>query len=179
MYRIDKLLKQDRKLFHTADLSVIWGITNKNTLYKLISRYLQKQVLFPVYKGLYSTVDPNGIDPILLGATAINTYCYLSTESVLYSSGVISQKVYPYTFVSSVSKRFVVSGVEYISRMMKPEFLLNTSGIEQKGDVFVASTERAVADMLYYNPKYYFDKPDLVDWKGVKKIQKEVGYDRG
>lgn len=36
MYRIDKLLKANQKLFHTKDIYLLWGITNKNTLYTTI-----------------------------------------------------------------------------------------------------------------------------------------------
>ena len=40
MYKIDVLLKQDQKVFHTQDLALLWGIINKNTLYTTIKRYL-------------------------------------------------------------------------------------------------------------------------------------------
>jgi hypothetical protein len=40
----------------------------------------------------------------------------------------------------------------------------------------MANIERAVADLLYFNSNYYFDNKKRIDWKKVKKIQKEVGY---
>jgi hypothetical protein len=49
-------------------------------------------------------------------------------------------------------------------------------GIEKRGDVYVATLERAVSDMLYFDPKYTFDVKKQIDWKKVKQIQKEVGY---
>jgi hypothetical protein len=42
--------------------------------------------------------------------------------------------------------------------------------------IFMASTERAVADMLYFNPKYHFDIPESINFDTVKSIQKEIGY---
>jgi hypothetical protein len=33
-----------------------------------------------------------------------------------------------------------------------------------------------VADMLYFNPKYYFDLAESIDFEKVAVIQKEVGY---
>ncbi len=39
-----------------------------------------------------------------------------------------------------------------------------------------ATVERAVADLLYFNPKYYFDGNSRIDWKKVKEIQGIIGY---
>jgi hypothetical protein len=38
----------------------------------------------------------------------------------------------------------------------------------------MALPERAVADLLYYNPKAYFDAP--LNWKKIQRIQKKIGY---
>lgn len=176
MYKIDKLLKLDRKIFHTADLALLWGITNKNTLYTTIKRYVQKGVLLPIHKGFYATVPLSQIDPVNLGVGFLHTYAYLTTESVLASHGVISQIPQAITLVSSLSKKFTIGSLSFLSRCLKSKFLYQTEGVEDKNGVFVARLERAVADMLYFNPKYYFDNPGIINWQKVKSIQKEVGY---
>jgi hypothetical protein len=53
--------------------------------------------------------------------------------------------------------------------------LNNTIGIIQndKG-VFIADTERAVADMLYFQPNYHFDAYNLINWSLVKNYQKQI-----
>ena len=56
MYRISELIKLDHKIYHSNDLAILWGITNKNTLYTTIKRYVQKGVLTPIDRGLYSTI---------------------------------------------------------------------------------------------------------------------------
>jgi len=43
-------------------------------------------------------------------------------------------------------------------------------------EINTASLERAVADILYFNPTYYFDAHNIIDWTKVKNIQKEIGY---
>ena len=63
MYRISELLQLDRKLYHTNDLAVLWGIANKHTLYMTITRYMDKGILFPIYKGLYSTIPCRFLRP--------------------------------------------------------------------------------------------------------------------
>ena len=176
MYRISELTQLDRKLFHTNDLAILWGITNKHNLYITITRYIDKGVIFPIYKGLYSIVPVTTLDPLELGKAVIHRYTYLTTESVLAQAGIISQITYAYTFVSSVSKRVTVGSLAFHFRQLKVEYLYNPIGVINQKDVFVASPERAAADMLYFNPKYHFDVAGILDMDKVKSIQKEVGY---
>ena len=176
MYRLNELIKLDRKIYHSNDLALLWDITNKNTLYTTIKRDVQKGVLLPIYKGLYSTVPLSQLDPLELGKAIIHRYTYLSTESVLAQAGVIAQATYVYTFVSNQTKKVSVGTLSFLFRQLKEEYLNNPTGILNQNGVFVASTERAIADMLYFNPKYQFDIPESIDFKKVKSIQKEVGY---
>lgn len=176
MYKIDKLLKLDEKLFHTQDLAIIWEIENKNTLYTTIKRYLQKGILIPIHKGFYATVPLEKINPVRLGIGYLHTFAYLSCESVLIKSGVIFQKENYITFVSSVSKKFTIGNFSFLVRKMKEEFLYNDAGIIKKEGIWEASLERAVADILYFNPYYHFDNPKKINWRKVKEIKKVIGY---
>lgn len=176
MYRLNELLKLDRKIYHSNDLAILWGIANKNTLYTTIKRYIKRGVLIPVFKGLYATIPIAQLDPLILGTAIIHKFTYLSTETVLATHGVISQITYSYTFVTSLSKKVTVDDRTFLYRRLSPKFLNNPSGIEKRGDVYVATLERAVSDMLYLNPKHTFDVAKQIDWKKVKQIQKEVGY---
>jgi len=209
MYKINELIKLNQRLYHTSDLAVLWHVTNKNTLYTTIKRYVQQGILIPVYKGLYSTIPLNQLDPLELGRAIIHNYAYLSTESVSANNGIINQAVYAHTFITSASKKItvdllatrhpelasrhselnnrhpeLVSGsisgstttITFLYRQLKDEYLYNPLGIKQQNDIFVASTERAVADLLYFVPQYHFDLPELVDWPQVKYLQKIIGY---
>jgi hypothetical protein len=176
MYRINELIKLDRKIYHTNDLAILWGITNKNTLYTAIKRYVQIGILLPIFKGLYSTVPFSQLDPIEVGKAIIHRYTYLSTESVLAEAGVISQATYAYTFVSDQSKRVAVGSMSFLFRQLKDVYLYNPAGIESRNGIFVATLERAAADMLYFNPRYHFDLPESINFEKVRSIQKEVGY---
>ncbi len=173
---MSELLQLDRKIFHTNDLAILWGIADKHNLYMTITRYIDKGVLYPIYKGLYSTVPPGSLNPLELGQAIIHRYTYLTTESVLSQAGIISQTVYDYTFVANISKRVSVGSWSFRFRQLKEDFLYNPTGIVYQNGVFIASTERAVADMLYFNHKYHFDIPESIDFEKVKLIQKEVGY---
>lgn len=170
--KINSLLKQERKLFHTQDLALIWNINNKNTLYTTIKRYIKNGVLIPIHKGFYSVVELNKIDPVELGTGYLHQYAYLSTESVLVEHGIIAQDIPYFTLVSGISKKFDLGKNSYLVRQMQEKFLYQDSGIQNKK----ASLERAVADLLYFNPKYHLDGRKLIDWDKVHFIQKEVGF---
>lgn len=169
------LLKQERKLFHANDLALLWGITNKNTLYTTIKRYKQNGVLIPIHKGFYSVAPLLELDPIALGVSYLHSYVYLSTETILAREGIIAQAIPAITLISNTSKKFELAGNYYVVRKMKDEFLYNDLGIVQKDDHREATVERAVADLLYFNPKYHFDNREAINWAKVKHIQKEVG----
>jgi len=130
MYNIDKqslLLRSDRILFHTQDLALLWSIENRNTLYTTIKRYVEKGVLIPVVKGLYSVKPIDQIDTYVLGSVLIHKYCYVSCETVLADTGVINQDIIPITFVSSISLKVKVGSVEYLySRLNRKYFLILT-----------------------------------------------------
>lgn len=160
MYTTDKLvllLKSGETLFHTQDLALLWGVKNRNTLYTTIKRYVQKGILIQITKGLYSTIPVKEIDKYKLGTALIHRFCYVSCETVLFNEGVINQIVYPITFVSSISLKIEFNGTIFVYRQIRPEILMDSEGIIEEDGYFIATKERAISDMLYFNPKYYLD----------------------
>lgn len=173
--KIGILVQQSQKLFHTSDLKVLWNILNQNTLHKTIARLIKKGVLISLQKGFYSIVPLDQLDPIEIGFRAINHFSYLSTESVLSKNGIINQSPNKITFLSSSPANFDINGVSYLVRQLKPQCLNNTVGIIQddKG-IFMATIERAIADMLYFQPNYHFDANNIIDWNLVKNYQQQI-----
>ena len=176
MYRIDILLKQEQKLFHTQDLALLWGIENKNTLYTTIKRYVAKGVLIPIHKGYYATMSLNHIDPFRLGIGYLHSYSYVSLESVLINAGVIFQQTFTITLISNRSAIFTIGENRYISHSLAPRFLYNSAGITFQNGRYMANTERAIADMLYLRPKFHFDNEKQIEWKKVRALQIFIGY---
>ena len=80
--------------------------------------------------------------------------------------------------MSNTSKRFTVAGKRFRARKLRDAFLLNDAGIEIRGGVRVATAPRAVADMLYVNPKMYLDafSSASIDWRSVRDVVHRVGY---
>jgi len=177
MYKINKLKKlmdQDRVLFHTQDLSTLWGITNKNTLYTTIQRYKKKGLLYPVCKGIYATKPIDLIDPWSLGVKIAHAYAYISCESILAKHGLINANPIQITLITHYSKTVIVGENNYRIRKLAKRYLYNTEGINRNKEYAEATLWRAVADTLYFNSKFHFDGE--IDWAAVKKIQQCLGY---
>ena len=155
--KLNLLLKSGQRLFHTQDLALLWEIDNRNTLYTTIKRYLKRGVLIKIIKGFYSTVPIDQVNKFALGSALAHRFCYVSCETVLEMQGIISQKVYPVTFVSSVSQKIEYNNTIFLYRKLKPQRLFNPEGVIKKDGYFMATKKRAISDMLYFNPKYYFD----------------------
>lgn len=174
--RFAALARMGEVVFHARDAAVIWGITNINTLHTILSRYARAGLLSRLQNGLYSIKPPRELDPLLIGSKAIHSYCYVSTETVLSRAGVIQQQVPRITLVSSVSRQFALAGHDFRSRQLSDLYLYNETGILREGSVRIASPVRAIADILYFNPHYYFDASAQIDWDAVNRLQAEVGY---
>ena len=176
MNKLIPLLKSKQVLFHTQDIALLWGIKNRQTLRMTISRYVKKGILKSVTRGLYSTISVEDLNKYQLGASLIHRFSYLSCESILEQNGVINQKIYTLTYVSSISQKRELNNRLFVFRQMNPQFLLNLEGISFKDGVYKASLERAVADSQYFKLNVFFDSPDLINWVRVNEIKKMVGY---
>ncbi|MFA5855013.1 MAG: hypothetical protein WC846_01840 [Candidatus Gracilibacteria bacterium] len=174
--RIAVLARQNHPIFHVKDLANLWNIKSINTLYVLLKRYAARGLLFRIYKGFYSFLPPEKLDPLLLGVKALHSYAYVSTETVLVEEGLMMQMTYGHTLISSHSCHFKIGPYSFKSRKLKDNYLYNPAGIFEENGILKATPERAVADLLYFNPKAYFDGMHLVDFKKVRSIQKEIGY---
>ncbi|MEA2064811.1 MAG: hypothetical protein U9O66_00750 [Patescibacteria group bacterium] len=174
--RFAQIARLGNVIFHTKDLANLWQIKDANTLYTTLTRYNKQRLLFRIHKGFYSIKPINQLDPLLLGTKALHSFSYVSAETVLAEQGIIFQSSNKITLISAKSKKFRIGDNNYYSRKLSDRFLFNSVGIKNNNGVKIASIERAVADLLYFNSKAYFDNSKKINWKKVKKIQKEIGY---
>ena len=175
--RFQKIATQGDIIFHSDDLARLWNIKNKNTLNMTLKRYTDAQMLFRVHRGFYAIKPIEKIDPLLLGTKALHQYVYVSVETVLMKHGIIQQQTREYTLISSKSCHFTIGSNQYYSRQLNDSFLFNPIGIELDANgTKIASVERAIADMLYFNSQFYFDATSLINWNRVNEIQEFIGY---
>ena len=174
--KIKELLSQDVRIYRTSDLALLWEITNKSTLWITISRYLKKGILHKIHKGLYSTVTINKLDKFELGQAVCGISSYISGETVLQNEGIIMQSLDKITLFGNKKKEITIDGQKFLCRYLNPKYLLNRAGIIEKNRYSIASADRALADILHINPKYYIDNKLAVDMDKVNKLMREIGY---
>ena len=174
--RFAQLAKLGINIFHIGDLANLWQIKDRNTLYTTLKRYAKQGLIIRIYKGFYSLKPVKQLDPLLLGIKALHDYSYVSAETILSQEGIIQQDVKSITLISSHSKRFFLGGHQYYSRKLSDRFLYNSAGIIEEQGFKKATAERAVADLLYFNPSAHFDAERIINWRKVKNIQMEIGY---
>lgn len=149
-----------RTVFRLTDVAMLTGENSRVSLGKKLNYYVRTGKLGNPRKGIY--VKP-GYSPEEL-ACCLYTPSYISFEFVLRSAGVIFQYDTSLTAASYLSRKTTIKNRVYAYRKLKNEYLLNTNGIKRlERGVNIASTERALLDLLYLNPDYYFDNLNVID----------------
>ncbi len=171
-----KAVQTGQLIFHAKDLANIWGITKANTLHTTLKRYQAQGLLQRLHKGMYSLMPADTLPDELIGIKTLHGYCYVSTETILARAGLWQQILPAITLIGQKSRRIPVAGREFVCRRLADKYLYNTAGLDYVNGILTASVERAVADLLYYNPKAHIDGADRIDWTAVKSMQKAVGY---
>jgi len=86
------------------------------------------------------------------------------------------QDVKKITLVGDRAMDFDYGNISFSVRKVDSKFLFNRVGIKDNKKYSVASLERAVADIRYCNPKYFFDNDKPINWDKVSEIKELVGY---
>ena len=69
-----------------------------------------------------------------------------------------------------MSRSVNIEDYTYSYRKIKGEIFIVTQGINQIGNVNIATPERAFLDMLYLNATYYFDNLNPLDKNLITKL---------
>jgi predicted transcriptional regulator of viral defense system len=174
--KIKILLQRDQRIFTISDLALLWEIDNRNTLRKSIQRYVDREILFRIYKGLYSTLPLGELDKYELGCAVSGAFSYVSGESVLAKEGLIMQDIKKITLFGKKKKEVEIGGNVYLCRYLNDKYLLNRVEIDDQKGYAIASIERALADLRYINPKFFIDNDISIDQEKVHKLSREIGY---
>lgn len=182
MYRISNIEKQDillksgQKIFTTSDLALLWNILDRNTLLTTIKRYVQKGVLTRIYKGLYSTIPISQLNPYEVACAIGGPFSYISGETILSKEGIILQDIKKITLFGKKTKEITIGDTTYLCRYLNNKYLLNRAGIEDNRGYSIATKERAFADILHINPKFFTDNNTSININEINKLSEEVGY---
>jgi len=164
---LDVLLRSPKTIFSTKDVALLWGEEAENAVRVRLNNYVKTGRLIRLRRGFYAK-DKNYNRFEL--ATRIYTPSYISFETVLTREGINFQK-YDSIFVASyVTREIKVDGQNISYIRMKDYVLSNTIGVEQNGNVAIATKERAFLDRIYISKDYHFDNLSILNWDKVFEI---------
>lgn len=176
MLKLKILLEQDRRIFKSTDLAILWQMENRNTLLTTIKRYVARGILHPIKKGLYATVPIEKLHPYELGCAVCGSLSYVTTETVLQNEGLIMQHFPTITLMGSKAYRFSINNQDYYCRYVNSQVLVNRIGITDDTKYSIANASRALVDLRHVDPKYYVDNKLAEKKLKTSEIKERLGY---
>jgi len=167
--KLELLLEKTQTVFDIEDLASGWDYLDYKKVKELARYYADKQKLFRVAHGLYSTTDK---PDILEVAQKLQTPSYISYHTALSVHSINFQFYSSIHCFSKRKKEAKVLGQKIIYHQLKPEILFNPLGIEKKDNYNLASKERAICDSLYISPALAFDNLKNIDPERLLEISK-------
>lgn len=168
---IISLYKKPQTVFTLKDVSLLFPEISYNNLKARMSYFSKSGSIKKLSRGVYAK---DKFDVLEL-ANKLYVPSYVSLETVLQKAGVTFQ-YYESIFAVSYLSRTVEIGnhtIEY--RRMKKDILLTKQGIEEQGNVVIASPERAFLDAVFLYKDYHFDNLDSLNWDKIMKLKDLYG----
>ena len=151
--------KDARTVFTTSQLALLLGKVNTTLVAKRMYYFVHSGQLLSLQRGVYAKP---GYNPEEL-ACVLQVPCYLSLEYVLQKAGVVFQYDSTFTAVSYRNRLLEVDGHTIQYRQMRGELMADMRGILNRGNINIATPERAFLDTLYLNAQYHFDNIHPLD----------------
>ncbi len=163
---LSAILRSNKTVFSFKDIVLLWGDSGAAARVR-VNYYVKNGDLRHIRRGLYA--KDKKYDRFEL-ATKIYTPAYISFETVLGQSGITFQYYNRIFSASYLTREIECDGQKYSFRKIKDAILTNKAGLEDTGEYFTASKERAFLDTLYARKDYYFDNLSPLDWDKVFEI---------
>jgi predicted transcriptional regulator of viral defense system len=174
--KIDILHKSGKTVFSTNELMLLWNEENKKVLYVQISRAKKDGFMENIQRGLYALKNTR-LD-ILELAGNLRKNSYLSFETVLLKNGIIHQWYGDYFLARERGEEIENQYGKFVYRQLNDKILLNRIGIENAGNYFIATTERAICDYFYKVGFQQLDNLEDVKKEELKRVATIYGNKR-
>jgi hypothetical protein len=157
-----RLLDMELAVFNTSDASAWLGLSRAHAS-KLLSRLSEAGLLVHLSRGLWAFKDR--VEPMALPQYLTNPFpSYVSLQSALYQHDMIAQiPVVIYAVSIARTKRFATPLGTISVHHVHPSFFFGYK-TTAKGDIKIATAEKALIDFLYFSPaksKLFRSLPEL------------------
>lgn len=165
------LYKKTQTVFTLQEIALLFPDIPYDNLKKRMSYFAKSGSIKKLSRGVYAKDQFN---PFEL-ANKLYTPSYISLETVLQKAGVTFQYYESIFAISYLSRRVKVREYTIEYRRLKKDVLLNKQGIEEQGNVVIASPERAFLDAVYLYKNYHFDNLSPLNWDKVTELKDLYG----
>ena len=161
--KLTKLLQSGRQVFNLDDLGIIWGQKKRSDTRQSARDYAAQGSLKRLKPGVYALPHVD-LDTYAI-ANKILAPSYVTGLSILTDAGLSYQYTDKVFSIALYNKSYEVDGSNFIYSQAKPSVLFNSLGLDEKAKFSIASTERAIADLIYLSKgQYPFEKVEGIDW---------------
>lgn len=164
---LETILSSQKTVFTLQSLVMMTECSDTKKLTKSLYYYTKEGKILNPRKGVYakSKYDEREM------ACSLYRPSYISLEYVLSRAGVVFQWDETITSVCYLSREVEVDGKLYRFRKINPEIWVGMEGIEQLGNVAMATPEKAFLDMVYLSAgNCYFDNLRPLSTNKIKEL---------
>lgn len=166
----ETLLAKNLTLFTPNDFRALFQVSYDSAS-KFIHNYSQKGLFVKLRNGLYAI--KRNVPPTLTIANHLYQPSYISLETALSFYGIIPEKVYSYTSITTkASREFVAIGQSFVyHRIKKQSFQGYITKQENQDKFLIAEPEKALVDYLYFTILTRSSVNDRLDLKRLSKTK--------
>lgn len=161
------LYKKPQTVFTLQEIALLFPEIPYGNLKKRMSYFAKSGSIRKLSRGVYAKDQYNVLELV----NKLYTPSYVSLETVLQKAGVTFQYYESVFAVSYISRTVEVGGHTIVYRRMKKDVFLNKQGIEEQGNVVIASPERAFLDAVFLYKDYHFDNLDSLNWDKIMELK--------
>lgn len=167
MKHLDKILNSKKTVWTYQDVSLVLGMTNRDTIKSFFARWINDGIFVNLQKWIYALKNYN----IYEFATKVKKKSYISLETVLKQQWIIFQD-YAHTIFLVSDNTWSKTSKDYTFKYSKIQdsILVNPLWLINTWSYTIASPERAICDRLYLSSDYYFDDIEHVDVQLLQEI---------
>ena len=163
----------NQTLFTTSEIAQILNVNNKDKLYSFLKYANTNGDLIRITRGIYSL--SNKFSKLELG-NKLRQPSYISLYTILQKNGVIFQNYETIYLISNRSETKKIGDYEFNYKKIKDKILYNNLALVNENSVMLATSERAICDLIYLGFDYYFDNLRKVDFELIKRLNNELYY---
>lgn len=152
-----EIFKTNQTVFDLKDLSNLFWEPNYNNLKSRVSYYVRKGYISRIRRWIFVKDDFNYYEL----ACKIYSPSYISFETILFDEWIIYQvdsTIYVASYLSrTIEIEYMWKTIKIVYRKLKDNLLFDDNWVLKKEFYSIASRNRAISDIKYLKPDFYFD----------------------